>query len=791
MIRKLISNGWKFAKFVECWEFPTQSADKYEDVNLPHDYQISAPREREMQSGYNSGCFPHARGRYVKHIFVDKPCHRILDIDGAYMYTQVFFNENHMATHPNGYTPMLVDLTPYTVCGMHNKLVITTTPVRDSSRWYTGNGVYRDVYLWEGGNIRIEPWDMFVSTVSADENLANIRLKFTVSADYNADITARFTLFAPDKREILAEELSLCVTGNAKTDAEHTLTVSRPSLWDTETPSIYTLKTEIFESGTLLDTTLTDFGIRTVVADKDRGLLLNGKPIKLRGGCIHQDHGALGAVALPAAEERKVRKLKEAGFNALRMAHNPPSLAFLEACDRLGMIVMEEIFDVWNKPKLANDYHLFFEDWAVRDAKWTVLRDRNHPCIFSYSIGNEIKEIDGTRGAAEWSKLLTETVKSVDDTRMVTSGIIRLVTVLPSDAIDPPDYADYIKKKHTPQNVEQASKIAEAYESPLDVPGYNYYHPNHEAERALHPDKPMWASETYTLPFYDQWQEVMRNDYLMGDFCWTAIDNIGEAGAGRGEWESEGAHGGFLAPYPWRLCYQGALDLCAYRMPRSYFKEAVWLGNIPPRIFVTHPEHFGEFFKGSDWRWWDVNESWTYDDKYIGKPIKVETYTDAEQIDWYVNGKKVGKSVPEKAIASLDTVYEKGEITAVAYKSGVEVSRYTLRTSGAAYAISVCPENAEFAADGRDLCYFDISITDSDGNIIADAEREISCTVTGGKLLAVFSGHPCNEDDYSSNRCHTFKGRALAVVSSKNAGEVSINVCSDSLVAGIAKAVAK
>jgi len=792
MIKKLISNGWKFSTFTEYWKLlGTNGNGIYQDVNLPHDYQITVPRDKNMQCGYNNGYFPHARGRYVKHLFIDKPCHRILDIDGSYMYTHVFFNENHMATHPNGYTPMLIDLTPYAVNGINNKLLIMTTPVRDSSRWYTGNGIYRDVYLWEGGDIRIEPWDLFISTVGFDDKSAEMRLKYTVSADRDSDVIVRHSVTGPNGEAVLTKETLLHVVGNEKTEAEYALNIPNPQLWDTENPNLYSIKTEIIENGEVLDTSENTFGIRTVVADKDRGLLLNGRPIKLRGGCLHQDNGVLGARALPAAEERKIRLLKESGFNALRMAHNPPSLTFLEACDRLGMIVMEEIFDVWNKPKIANDYHLFFEDWAQRDTAWTVLRDRNHPCIFSYSIGNEIKEIDGTRGAEKWSKLLTAEIKKHDDTRIVTAGISRFVTVLKPESIDPPDYAEYLAKKHQPETVEEVSRIAEPFEMPLDISGYNYYSKNHEAERAVHPDRPMWASETYTIPFYDQWQDVMKNDYIMGDFCWTAIDNIGEVGGGRGQWERDGMCWGFMSPYPWRTCFQGDLDLCGFRLPRSYFREAVWLGGNAPRIFVTHPEHFGEFFNGSAWRWWDVNESWTYDDKYVGRPIKVETYTDADKIEWYINGRKVGESVPVKATASLDTIYEKGEITAVAYKNGSEVSRYTLETVGEASAIDVAAEKPEFTADGRDLCYFDICITDKDGKLVVDGEHQVSCKVSGGTLLGIYSGCPNNEDDYRYNSCHTFKGRAVAIVSAVSAGDVRITVWSDTLAAGFAKAEAK
>ena len=734
--------------------------------------------------------YPVTCGKYVKYLKFENNTRYILDIDGAYACTEVSLNDDLIALHPHGYTPLLVDLTDSIINGVQNKLVITTNPLEFSTRWYSGCGIYRDVFLWQGGACRIEPWDMFISTMAVENGCAKIRLKYTITADYDAELSVNFTI-SSDKTEILTENQTVSVK-QGKNNFEKIITVKNPILWDVDNPYLYNLKTEIFKNNTLLDTAFNDFGIRTIYADAKVGLLVNGKPVKLRGGCIHHDHGALGACAYPTAEARKIQVLKDAGFNAVRISHNPPSLALLEACDRLGMFVMDEAFDIWNKRKfVVSDYHIFFKEWWDRDISYMVLRDRNHPSVISYSIGNEIYEIDGTSQAGEWSRKLSDEIRKYDDTKFVTAAIqkISLADFRPED-IDPEDYRTVMTERNGAKDQRKINKITEPFEKPLDIVGFNYHHKHYGVFHEDNPDRVIWGSENWTLDFYDYWKDVTDNDYNIGDFTWTAIDNLGEVGHGLYFWERDKDTVNRW-DYPWRTCYQGDLDLCGYRLPRSYFRETVWFGGETPRIFVTHPEHFGEQLMGRGWHWYDVHECWTFEDKYVAKPVTVETYIIADKVDWFVNGKLVGSCVPEKAIARINTVYEKGEITAVAYKDGKEFSRYTLQTTDKAHAIKVEPETENFIADNRDLCYFDLSVVDSQGRLITMQDVEISATVSGGELLCIFSGDPCNEDDYTSNRCHTFRGRAIAVVRAKDKGQVKICVSSVGLLDGNAEVTAK
>ena len=766
MLKRLISEDWFFKR----------DGEAYSKVDLPHDYQATAKRDANLTNGWDNGYYPTARGTYVKHLSLDTKKHTILDIDGAYMNTRVILNENTLFNHPYGFTPFLVDLTPYAIDGI-NKLKIVTNPLPISARWYTGNGLYRDVALWEGGEVRIEPWNYFVKTKIDGKN-ALVTVEFNVKSDIDADAAIDFSIQSPSGECVKADRLYTTVKVGENT-LSHTLSVKDALLWDTETPNLYRLTININASERLTDTTVAIFGIREIAVNANEGLLLNGKPIKLRGGCIHHDHGVLGAAAYPAAEERKVRLLKEAGFNAIRTAHNPPSLAFLEACDRLGVIVMDEAFDTWNAPKVQNDYHLFFAEWCRRDISYMVLRDRNHPSVFSYSIGNEIYEIDGTYGSGEWARILSEEIRKYDTTRFVTSGLQKdfLRREKAGEDIDPAEYKEYLTDRFMKTAVNEVNDITRDYEAPLDIVGNNYYFDRYEPDHEYSPDKVIWGSETMAIFFYDSWSKAEKYPYVLGDFTWVCFDNMGEVGCGRFLWARDGIVKGLgAAPYPWRTCYQGDHELTGKRRPQSYFREMMWRENTEPRIFVTHPEHFGEGFSGTKWHWYDVRECWVYDYKYIGKPIKVETYTRADEIEWIVNGVTVGRSIPEKGIASIDTVYAPGYITAVAYKDGNETSRFTLNSYGTPSVVELTPEKDSLAADGRDLLYVRARITDDKG-VTADAFMgELTVSVEGGELMGFFSGDPKNEDQYGSNICHAFGGEAVAIVRAKERGAVKITV---------------
>ncbi len=765
---------------------------EYSKIDLPHDGSISLPRDPKAQGRASNGFFQARDLSYTRFLRIpaESP-HAILDIDGAYMCAEVVVNDHHAGIHPHGYTPFLIDISRYVRPGGVDKLRVMTSGIQPSTRWYSGCGIYRDVLLWLGGAIRIEPRDTFVWTESASESRALVRAKTHVAADHDADVELRAAIFDDAGREVAARSASLHATAGEKSSAEFCFEIADPALWDMDSPRLHSLRIDVFENGTVIDSDETTFGIRTISFDARNGFRLNGRTRKLRGGCIHHDHAVLGAAAFPAAEERKVRLLRDAGFNALRIAHNPPSRALLEVCDRLGIVLFDEAFDMWVSGKNTSDYHLWFRDWWERDIEAMVIRDRNHPCVIGWSIGNEIHERHDAMIGGEWAHRLAAAVRAYDATRPVTSAFPCLFDLPSRESIDPPDYeGPSYPIAELPADKRDSIALDSAIEgvtSALDIVGYNYLPEHYVEAHERYPERVMWGSETWAIRFHEFWEAVKTLPYLFGDFTWTAYDNLGEAGTGRFAWARDGVINGItLAEWPWRSCYQGDLDLCGYRRPQSYHREAIWIGGCAPRIFTTHPSHADEGFTGTCWHFYDVHESWTFGEEWIGKPVRVEVYTDAEEIEFIANGRSMGRVKPVRAIAAMEIPYEPGMLESRAFKDGEEAGKWRLETTGAACAIAISPERARVVADNRDLAYVRISVVDSEGRRIDASRAELHAEVDGAELLGIFSGDPANLDNYTTPDCHAFDGRALAVLRSAKPGKATINVSSQGLVAASA-----
>lgn len=757
MRKTCISKDWLFYKQPACG-----GKVEAEHIDLPHDYSITQPRDKNAPGGGSNGYFVGGVGIYKKTLVPQKGVHHILDVEGAYANAEYKLNGSFLGNHPHGYTPFLLDLTDYLHDG-ENELEIKTDDMQCSTRWYSGAGIYRDVFVWTGGSVRIEPWDAHITTPIISDNFATVQVDYTVSSDIDGKTVLSCEITDENGNTVAdaCESIDVFVGKNSYTVS---LTVNEPHLWNIDAAYLYTLHTKIEKDGEVTDEAENIFGIRSVTADSENGLRINGKTVKLRGGCIHHDHGVLGAACFRAAEERKIRKLKEAGFNALRIAHNPPSLILLELCDRLGIIVMDEAFDMWRIPKNVNDYSRDFDAWWERDIAYMVMRDRNHPCVIAFSTGNEIPESKGTPDGYELSARLAAKIREYDNTHLVTSCTFQMG--------DEESWADRTQQ----------------YYAPYDICGYNYLYERYAADGERFPKRVIWGSETHAINIFNSWSTTLACPHVIGDFTWTAYDNLGEAGTGRALWARDGYIPGIsVAEYPWRTCYQGDFDLCGNRRPQSYLREAVWLGNADrPRIFTTHPEHTGEDYSGTGWHFYDVLDTWTFDDAYLGKPTRAEVYTDADEVEWILNGKSYGRTKTEKAISAIMLPYEKGSLVAVTYKDGNKCGSAELHTVGAPVAIRVQPEKPTFTADYRDLCYFSITVEDERGDRIPDDSRELTCHVEGGELLGIFSGDPKNEDEYGTNRCHAFLGRATAIVRTRTPGKVSVTVENSELKCGSA-----
>ena len=763
------------------------NSDFYGTVDLPHDFAISLPRLPDADGGPFNGYFQGGRADYTKFLTFDANAeHVILGVDGSQMHTEVMFNEDILYKHHHGYTPFWVDLTSRVRRGgLTNKLRLRILAQQPSTRWYAGGGLYRDVYLWTGGKARIEPYDLFVSTPTVTAEDATVRVDAVVAADLYTDVTLCTRILNADGNTVAQKNHLMTAEAGKKNPTSFYIHVPAPHLWELDDPYLYKIVTEVVLNGEIVDTDESTFGIRTISADTKNGFMLNGRRLKLKGGCMHHTHAVLGAADFPEAVERQIRQLKSVGYNAIRSAHNPPSSTLLEVCDRLGMLLMDEAFDMWRIDKTVLDYNQWFEYCWADDIMRMVKRDRNHPCVISYSIGNEIEEIHSISEGGNFARRLADRVREFDNTKFVTAGGRSLFRK--PNPNDPEDYQTFFKRNLPDTGYAEVTSTwdirTEQFYAPLDIVGYNYLYYRYENDKHLYPERVIWGAETKVLYFYDSWKATVENDNVIGDFTWTCYDNLGEAGTGRFDWARAGVHTGIsLGDFSWIACYQGDFDLCGYRRPQSYFREAIWQEDkTEHKIFTTHPEHYGEGFSGTTWHWFDVHESWTFADKYLGEPVKAEIYTLCDEVVWYLNGREVARSVPEKAIASAVILYERGTLEAVLYKEGRVYARASVHTVGNAQKLHVYAEKSTICADNRDLCYLPISIADANGDRVADSQAALHCFVSGGELMGIFSGNPQSPDHYTSPDCHAFEGRAVAIVRAKEAGTVTVTVTSDGL----------
>lgn len=791
MKRILLSKGWRVRR----------PGGAPEEVDLPHDGSVSLPRDPKAPGAADTGYFVSTDLSYTRWIRLGADVrHAVLDLDGAYCCAEVWLNADKVSFHPHGYAPWLVDLSAGIHPGRADRIRVDTSGIQPSTRWYSGSGLYRDVFLWTGGPVRIEPRATFVSTPEVSAERALVQVETRVAMDGIRPASLRATVLDPAGAEVARAEAGLASTGDADgiggADVSLELEVERPDLWDIGHGALYALRLEVVgEDGAVLDEETTRFGIRTMTFDAAHGFRLNGRPEKLRGGCIHHDNGVLGAAAFPAAERRKARLLREAGFTAIRTAHNPPSLALLEACDELGIVLMDEAFDMWTIAKRPLDYHLWFADWWARDVGAMVLRDRNHACVASYSIGNEIPERDGRSDGAAWAERLAAECRRLDPTRPVTSALCGLWDWPKPDADDPEDAKDAAfplwrlpeKELDAEHFAARTAPVAAA----LDFAGYNYMPGRYAADRARFPDRAVWGSETFARDFFDSWRATLENPNVCGDFVWTAFDYLGEAGIGRGAWHDPATGLEIPQDYPWRAAWDADLDLTGVRRPQSFLREAVWRGGAEPRIWTRHPRHNGLEWAGTPWSFPDLRATWTFPGVAPGTPVRCCVYTDADEIVFELNGRRVGVARPEKGCAALDVPWEPGRLVARAAKGGAAAGESALETTGGPAALALLPEAPALLADRRDLAFVRIEVRDAAGRRVDESAAPLACRVEGGELLGVFSADPRSEDAYGSPECHAYEGRALAVLRAAAPGEVVLSVSSPALPGAVCRMPAR
>lgn len=780
MRRINLDKDWMFYESEESSGFAFEQSEGI-SVDLPHDFIVGKPRRADAPGGPANGYFGNGQGVYKKNLDVPAEWEGktvLMDVDGAYMNLEIVVNNELVGMHPNGYIPYQADIThALRFDGRKNRLKLITQSRQPSTRWYSGGGLYRDVCLWVGNPIHVKPWDIFVTTpeITADHAVVRIETELT-GTEREQQVEIECSVMDDNGMVVAQMEKTLKLCGKQKEICQ--LTVDHPHLWNPDDPYLYIYQVILKKEGEVQDTAEDTFGIRVIEADVENGFRLNGKKMKLKGGCVHHDNGFLGACAYPKAEERKMKILKKAGYNTVRISHYPPSLALLKICDRMGMLLMDEAFDVWRVGKMPMDYHLYFEDWWERDIENMVCRDRNHPCVITYSIGNEIVERDGSNQGAVWSARLAAKVREFDDTRFVTSALCGVF----------PEKDDEEKNNFELNLLLDNSiwnEVTREFCEPLDIVGYNYLKDLYEESHEMFPERVMLGTETHSFTTYDFWQKVEKLPYVIGDCIWAAVDYMGEVGVGKVYWENDQEDFSFMVSYPWRTSWQSDIDLTGEQRPQSVYREIMWGNTGKCGIFTTHPKHYGENFRGTDWHWYDVNDCWCFDDRWLGKPVKVDIYGAGDEAEFIVNGKRLGKKKMDRLMATMDIAYVPGTLEGIVYLEGKEISRCRLVTPGTPSRLVLAPEDKVLKADGKDLAYVRVVLEDEDGNRLTHDEREIHVDVSGaGTFLAVGSANPCTEDHITAKECHLYRGTAIVIIKSKIEGETRITVTADGVEKG-------
>lgn len=755
-IHKLFDEGWSFKKdnVATGPEKAVFDASDWQKVDLPHDWSIEdlpnqtpgsiqGPFSKEAVSGHHTGYTVGGTAWYRKTFTTqpeDKGKTVYIQFDGVYMNAKVWINGHYLGNQPYGYTPFYYDLTPYLLpAGKDNLIAVQVKNEGNNSRWYTGSGINRHVWLTKVNPVHVDVWGVYVTTPKVSKTTAEVQLISTIKnvGKSNSALTVVNQLIDSKGKIVATTRSNVSVSAENKVEVTQKLSMKNPQLWSPETPYLYKAKTIVLINGKVSDETFTTFGVRDIVINAEQGLLINGNPVKLKGGCLHHDNGPLGTSDLERANERKISILKANGFNAVRCSHNPPSQSFLDICDRLGMLVIDEAFDMWNKAKTAEDYHIYFNEWWNKDLTNIIHRDRNHPSVFLWSVGNEIPERADSIGLAT-RKILVQRVRELDPSRKVTEAIHRT--------------ANWEKK--TPAIFQE-----------LDVCGYNYQWTKYESDHQSFPQRVMVGTESYPTQLLENWQMAEKHPYVLGDFVWTAFDYIGESilNSTATLLKSEERK---ITEWPSFNSNVGDFDLIGNKKPQSYYHDVVWRNSkIEMLVKETIPENKVEYV--DRWGWPEMHKSWNWS---VGKVMQVIVYSRCETVKLELNGKVIGEQkIPENSItATFSVPYQSGTLTARGFDNGKEVAFSTLKSTGKPVAIRLTPDRNKIKADKQDLCYVAVEIIDSEGNIVPNAEDfEINYTISeNGRIVGVGNGNPVDVTSFQQPHKKVFHGRGLVIIQS-------------------------
>ena len=749
---------------------PDYNDADWRKLNLPHDWAIEGEFSKDNPSGTGGGALPGGIGWYRKTFTADKADegkrYRI-DFDGAYMNSTVYINGHELGTRPYGYISFSYDLTPYIKWGVENVLAVRVDNAEQpNSRWYSGCGIYRNVWLTKLNPAHIAQWGTYVTAEDVSKNSAQLKIRTKLQYDAEAqmaDVVLQSRLVDADGNavgEAVSEAQLMPLT---PAEVEQEIHLKNPRLWSIDTPYMYRVESILKDkqTGEVLDRYYTPTGIRTFRFDAQKGFILNGEQVKINGVCMHHDLGCLGAAVNTRAIERQLEILKEMGCNAIRTSHNPPSIELLELCDKMGLMVQVEAFDEWKNGKCVNGYNTLFDKWAEKDLTDLIRRDRNHPCVIMWSIGNELREQDQKEGG-QIARFLSDIVHREDPTRPSTAGY----------------------NNHT-------GAIVNGLADAVDLVGFNYKHYDYQTQHEKHPEYILYGSETssavssrgvYKFPVKDNWtpwyndyqvssydmdyvpwgsapdtefEKQDDNEFLLGEFVWTGFDYLGEPSP-----YGEGA--------PSRSSYFGIVDLAGLKKDRYYLYQSQW-SNKPVLHVMPH---------------------WTWPDR-LGQKVPIQCYTNYPEVELFVNGKSMGTKRKDKSQKFLryrmrwdNIIYQPGEIKIIAKnEKGEPCEERIIKTAGNPDKIYLKADRDTLLANGKDLSFITVEIQDKEGNLCPRDASLLFVKVNGnGKLKALCNGDATDLIPFTSNYMRVFNGKMVIIVESKDkTGEINIEVSGERL----------
>ena len=776
--------GWKFyyadtTDKKDEYKLASYNDNAWRALDLPHDWSIEGEFKKDNPASPEGGALPGGIGWYRKKFTVPASSagkDTYIEFDGVYQRSEVWINDHYLGLRPNGYISFSYDLSPYLKYGQENRISVKVdNSMQPNSRWYSGSGIYRNVRLVTTDRIAVEQWGTSVTTTEVSNGWATVHVETGIrnATKEMIPVVVTSVLYDQEGKEIEKKTETKTIYNKNPYRQTEIFRLRNPNLWTVQRPYLYRLKTMVSQGGKYVDDYETTFGIRFFHFDADKGFSLNGVPMKLLGVCEHHDLGSLGAAVNYRALQRQLEILKDMGVNAIRTSHNPPAPELLDLCDKMGFVVMDEAFDVWRRGKKKFDYHLYFDEWHRRDLEDQIKRDRNHPSVMIWSIGNEISEQRDTSGF-RLARELAAIVRSLDTTRPITTANNNPDTsnqIIRSGALELTGY-NYHHNDYKNFHQRYPGKIFIGTEttSALETRGF-YQMPSDSIKRwpvrrtvngqrltvPLNEDNTVSAYDNVSAPWgsthEESWKEIKKYDFLSGMFIWTGFDYLGEP-----------------TPYTWpsRSSYFGIIDLAGFPKDAYYMYQSEWTDKTVLHLFPH----------------------WNWSDKLPTESVKDSVdvwayYNQADEVELFVNGRSVGtrKKTGDDLHVSWRVKYEPGKIQAISKSNGITVLKEEIRTAGSPAKIELWPDRKTLQADGQDLCFVTVRILDADGNLVPRAENLVNFAIEGeGTIAGVDNGNPVSHESFKAPYRKAFNGLALAVIRPQGkAGKIKLLATSEGL----------